>query len=58
MAIDKALYTAHATSTGGRTGSTEPSDGKIKLPLSTPKALRGDNPILPSDVIFIEPPKA
>ena len=25
MAIDKALYTAHATSTGGRTGSTESS---------------------------------
>ena len=43
MAIDKALYTAHATSTGGRTGSTESSDGKIKLPLSTPKQLCGDS---------------
>jgi osmotically inducible protein OsmC len=43
MAIDKALYTAHATSTGGRTGSTESSDGKIKLQLSTPKALGGDD---------------
>ena len=43
MAIDKALYTAHATSTGGRTGSTESSDGKIKLQLSTPKELGGDN---------------
>ena len=42
MAIDKALYTAHATSTGGRTGSTESSDGKIKLQLSTPKELGGD----------------
>ena len=31
MAIDKALYTAHATSTGGRTGTTESSDGVIKL---------------------------
>jgi Ohr subfamily peroxiredoxin len=43
MAIDKALYTAHATSTGGRTGTTESSDGKIKLQLSTPKGLGGDD---------------
>jgi lipoyl-dependent peroxiredoxin len=42
MSIDKALYTAHATSTGGRTGTTESSDGKIKLQLSTPKELGGD----------------
>ena len=43
MAIEKALYTAHATSTGGRTGRTESSDGKIKLQLSTPKGLGGDD---------------
>jgi Ohr subfamily peroxiredoxin len=43
MAIDQALYTARATSTGGRTGTTESSDGKIKLQLSTPKALGGDD---------------
>ena len=43
MAIDTALYTAHATSTGGRTGSTESSDSKIKLQLSTPKELGGDS---------------
>ena len=43
MAIDKALYTAQATSTGGRTGSTASSDGKIKLQLSTPKELGGDS---------------
>jgi osmotically inducible protein OsmC len=43
MAIDKALYTAQATSTGGRTGSTESSDGRIKLQLSTPKELGGDS---------------
>ena len=43
MAIDQALYTAHATSTGGRTGSTESSDGKIRLQLSTPKELGGDS---------------
>lgn len=43
MAIDKALYTAHATSTGGRSGSTRSSDGKIDLQLSTPKGLGGDD---------------
>ncbi len=41
MAIDKTLYTGHATSTGGRTGSTESSDGAIKAQLSTPKELGG-----------------
>jgi len=42
MAIDKAVYTAHAASTGGRTGTTESSDGRVKLQLSTPKELGGD----------------
>lgn len=41
MAIDKVAYTAHATSTGGRTGTTESSDGMLKLPLVTPKELGG-----------------
>ncbi len=41
MAIDQAIYTAHATSTGGRTGTTESSDGAIKLALVTPKELGG-----------------
>lgn len=43
MAIDTALYTAHATSTGGRTGSTKSSDGRVALQLSTPKELGGDS---------------
>ena len=41
MAIDKALYTAHATSTGGRTGTTKSSDGAIAADLVTPKELGG-----------------
>jgi osmotically inducible protein OsmC len=41
MAIEKALYTAHAASTGGRTGTTESTDGAIKLSLATPKELGG-----------------
>lgn len=41
MALEKVLYTAHATSTGGRTGTSESSDGALKLQLSTPKELGG-----------------
>jgi lipoyl-dependent peroxiredoxin len=43
MAIDTALYTAQATSTGGRTGTTKSSDGRVSLNLSTPKSLGGDD---------------
>ena len=35
MAIDKALYTAHATSTGGRAGTTESSDDWV-VPVRPP----------------------
>jgi Ohr subfamily peroxiredoxin len=41
MAIDQALYTAHATSTGGRSGTTRSSDGAIDLALVTPRELGG-----------------
>jgi Ohr subfamily peroxiredoxin len=41
MALDKVLYTAHATSTGGRVGTTESSDGALKATLTTPKELGG-----------------
>jgi osmotically inducible protein OsmC len=41
MALDKVLYTARATSTGGRTGSAQSSDGALKVELSTPKELGG-----------------
>ncbi|MCU0775444.1 MAG: organic hydroperoxide resistance protein [Ideonella sp.] len=42
MAIEKALYTAQATSTGGRTGTSKTPDGRLALTLSTPKELGGD----------------
>lgn len=42
MAIDNALYTAKATSTGGRTGTSSTPDGRLELTLSTPKELGGD----------------
>ena len=43
MAIDQALYTAHATSTGGRTGTTATDYKRLLTALSTPKALGGDD---------------
>lgn len=43
MAIDKALYTARAKSVGGRTGTSSTPDGKLKLELSTPRALGGND---------------
>lgn len=41
MAIEKALYTATATATGGRAGTAKSSDGVLDLQLSTPKELGG-----------------
>jgi osmotically inducible protein OsmC len=41
MALDKVLYTAHATATGGRTGSAKSDDGKLNVNLSTPRELGG-----------------
>ena len=41
MAIEKALYTATATATGGRAGTAQSSDGALKVDLSTPKELGG-----------------
>jgi Ohr subfamily peroxiredoxin len=41
MALDKVLYTAHATSTGGRTGTARSSDGVLAVTLTTPRELGG-----------------
>ena len=43
MAIDQALYTAHATATGGRAGTARSSDERLAITLSTPKQLGGDD---------------
>jgi lipoyl-dependent peroxiredoxin len=40
--IEKVLYTAHATSTGGREGSSKSSDGVLDVKLTTPKELGGN----------------
>ncbi|MEY8876450.1 MAG: organic hydroperoxide resistance protein [Leptothrix sp. (in: b-proteobacteria)] len=43
MSIENVLYTAHATSTGGRAGSSASNDSRLAVTLSTPKALGGDD---------------
>ncbi len=40
--LDKVLYTAHATSTGGREGISKSDDGVLDLKLTTPKGLGGN----------------
>lgn len=42
MALDKVLYTAHATSTGGRDGHTRSDDGHLDARLQPPKAMGGN----------------
>jgi Ohr subfamily peroxiredoxin len=39
--IEKVIYTAHATSTGGRDGTTRTSDGFLDLKLAVPKEMGG-----------------
>ena len=42
MSLEKILYTATATATGGRAGTAQSSDGALQVALSTPKELGGD----------------
>lgn len=41
MSIEKVLYTAQATSTGGREGRSVSSDNVLDIQLSTPRELGG-----------------
>ncbi|TCS36313.1 Ohr subfamily peroxiredoxin [Paucimonas lemoignei] len=41
MAIEKVLYRAKATSSGGREGTSRSSDGVLDLKLTTPKEMGG-----------------
>ncbi|MDI4636811.1 MULTISPECIES: organic hydroperoxide resistance protein [Halomonadaceae] len=41
MSIEKVLYRAEATTTGGRDGSSQTPDGALSVSLSTPKELGG-----------------
>ena len=42
MSPEKLLYTAHATSIGGRAGTSKSHDGALQVTLTTPKELGGD----------------
>ncbi|MBD0415372.1 organic hydroperoxide resistance protein [Oryzicola mucosus] len=41
--IKSALYTAHAHTTGGRTGTSKTDDGRLSVTLDTPKAMGGND---------------
>ncbi|MBP7253682.1 MAG: organic hydroperoxide resistance protein [Alphaproteobacteria bacterium] len=41
MALEKILYTAHATATGGREGNARSSDGLLDVKLTPPKEMGG-----------------
>jgi lipoyl-dependent peroxiredoxin len=45
MKPEKILYTAHATSTGGREGMAKSSDGVLDVKLTTPKELGGNGAV-------------
>lgn len=42
MALDKVIYTAHATATGGRDGTAKSDDGKLSVKLNPPKEMGGN----------------
>jgi len=41
MKLEKVLYTAHATATGGRDGRAVSSDGQLDIKLAVPKEMGG-----------------
>jgi len=41
--IKSAVYTAHAHTTGGRTGTSKTDDGRLAVTLDTPKAMGGND---------------
>jgi osmotically inducible protein OsmC len=41
MALEKIVYTAHATATGGRDGTAKTDDGKLEVKLQMPKEMGG-----------------
>lgn len=41
--IKSAVYTAHAHTTGGRTGTSKTDDGRLEVTLDTPKTMGGND---------------
>ncbi|WP_298832997.1 organic hydroperoxide resistance protein [uncultured Piscinibacter sp.] len=42
MALEKVIYTARATTTGGREGTSRSDDGKLSVTLAPPKEMGGN----------------
>jgi osmotically inducible protein OsmC len=42
MALEKVIYTARATTTGGREGTSKSDDGKLSVTLAPPKEMGGN----------------
>ena len=42
MSIKSAVYTAHAHTTGGRTGTSATDDGRLSVTLDTPREMGGN----------------
>lgn len=43
MALEKIVYTAHATATGGREGTAKSDNGQLDVKLGTPKQMGGND---------------
>lgn len=43
MALEKVVYTAHATATGGREGTARSDNGQLDVKLDTPKQMGGND---------------
>ncbi len=43
MALEKIVYTAHATAVGGREGTAKSDDGQLDVKLGTPKQMGGND---------------
>ena len=56
MSPEKILYTAHATSTGGRAGTSKSPDGALNVTLTTPKELGGDGGLTRRWFLSLPPP--
>jgi Ohr subfamily peroxiredoxin len=52
MKLEKVLYTAHATATGGRDGRAVTSDGQLDVKLALPKEMGGKGDGLNPEQLF------
>lgn len=53
MKLEKAIYTAEATATGGRDGHARTSDGKVDVLLTPPKEMGGSGEGTNPEQLFV-----